>query len=234
MWDGFKEIIFQALLYLHGLTGDFGAAIIILTVGMRVVLMPLTIKQTKSMYELQRIQPKIKELQQKHKKDKERLQAETLKFYEENKVNPFGGCLPLLLQMPIFLALFQVLGGTHERPGRLLAFLAENAGVSKAFWVLLPDITKAPNAVWSSQGWVAAIPYLVIAALFALSVWLPQQLGPGDKQQKQIALYMAVMMAYFGWVSPAGVLIYWVTSSAWQLAQQAVTTRTMKKAEEAG
>ena len=77
--------------------------------------MPLTVKQTKSMYEMQRIQPKIKELQKKYKDDKPKLQEETMKFYQENKVNPFGGCLPLILQMPIFIALFQVLAG--KKPG---------------------------------------------------------------------------------------------------------------------
>ena len=90
-------------------------AIIALTVLFRLALMPLTIKQTKSMYEMQRIQPKIKELQKKYKDDKQKLQEETLKFYQDNKVNPFGGCLPMILQMPVFIALFQVLGGTEKK-----------------------------------------------------------------------------------------------------------------------
>ena len=109
IWTQFKDIIFQALQYLQSITGDWGVAIILLTVALRILILPLTLKQTKSMLELQQIQPKIKELQAKYKDDKEKLQEETLKFYSENKVNPFGGCLPAILQMPIFFALFGVL-----------------------------------------------------------------------------------------------------------------------------
>ena len=109
IWDQFKNLIFIALTYLYSLTGDWGVAIILLTVAIRILILPLTIKQTASMYEMQKIQPKIKALQAKYKDDKEKLQEETLKFYSENKVNPLGGCLPLLLQMPVFFALFQVL-----------------------------------------------------------------------------------------------------------------------------
>ncbi|MDP2233014.1 MAG: YidC/Oxa1 family membrane protein insertase, partial [Actinomycetota bacterium] len=116
MWESIKTLLFQGLQSLYGLTGDWGWAIILLTIGLRLAMVPLTVKQTKSMYEMQRIQPKIKQLQAKYKNDKEKLQEETLKFYSENKVNPFGGCLPILLQMPIFLALFQVLGDTSKTP----------------------------------------------------------------------------------------------------------------------
>ncbi|MRR35196.1 YidC/Oxa1 family membrane protein insertase, partial [bacterium] len=215
--------------------GDYGMAIVLLTIALRLALVPLTAKQTRSMYEMQRIQPKIKELQAKYKNDKEKLQEETLKFYQENKVNPFGGCLPLLLQMPVFIALFQVLGGTPEKPGHLLRFLdalpvAEQAA-AKSFWFLLKDITLTPSAMYSAEGVVAAIPYVTLVVLFGLSIWLPQQLMPGDKQAKQTSMIMAVMMLYFGWVSPAGVLLYWVTSSVIGLIQQQISLRIYGRAE---
>ncbi len=136
---------------IEGVVGDWGLAIIVLTVLVRLALMPLTIKQTKSMYELQRIQPKIKELQAKYKDDKEKLQEETMKFYQENKVNPFGGCLPMLLQMPLLIALYQVLGGTAGRPGILMKYLTETEQVGK-FFFLIPDIAKTPALVFSTQG----------------------------------------------------------------------------------
>jgi YidC/Oxa1 family membrane protein insertase len=224
VWVAIKDFILQALNYLYGVVGDYGVAIILLTVVMRIVLMPLTVKQTKSMYEMQRIQPKIKELQKKYKDDKQKLQEETMKFYQENKVNPFGGCLPLILQMPIFIALFQVLAG--KKPPSLPLYLqtlppkVQEEAVK--FLFILPDITKSPKEMFGAVGLWAALPYIVLAALFALSVWLPQQLMPGDKQQKLIGLYMAIMMLWFGWISPAGVLLYWVTSSAWQIVQQQV------------
>jgi len=236
MWLAFKDIIFDGLQYFFSITGDYGWSIVLLTVAVRVVLAPLIVKQTRSMHELQRIQPKIKELQKKYKNDREKLQEETLKFYQENKINPFGGCLPILLQMPVFLALFQVLGGTPENPGHLLRHLqslepAESI-VAKRFSVLISDIMVTPGAVFSDHGLMAALPYMVLVVLFGLSVWLPIQLAPGEKQQKQIGMFMAVMMLYFGWISPAGVLLYWVTSAVIGIAQQQVTLKVLTHQKE--
>ena len=223
IWQLIKDVIFDGLQYLYGVTGDYGFAIVLLTVIMRAAMIPLTAKQTRSMYELQRIQPKIKELQKKYKNDKEKLQEETLKFYQENKVNPFGGCLPILLQMPIFIALFQVLQDEFPAYLESLGPAAETA--AKQFWIILPDLTVNPQVVYGSDGLLAAIPYLTLVALFGLSVWLPQELMPGEAQQKTTAKIMGVMFLYFGWITPAGVLVYWVTSSLLGILQQQVTMK---------
>jgi len=215
LWTQFQDIIYAALVWLEQLTGDWGVAIILLTVAIRILILPLTVKQTKSMAELQRIQPKIKELQAKYKDDKEKLQEETMKFYSENKVNPFGGCLPLILQMPIFFALFSVLRNRAEDDWSFLS--------------IIPNLKMAPNAVFTEQGLVAVIPYAILVLLFAVSVWLPQALMPGDKQQKMIGAYMAIVMLWFGWTSPAGVLLYWDVSSIWGVAQQQLTMMSVKK-----
>ena len=228
IWVQFKEIIFQLLVWIESYVGDWGMAIIVLTVMVRLALMPLTIKQTKSMYEMQRIQPKIKELQKKYANDKEKLQEETLKFYQENKVNPFGGCLPMLLQMPLLIALYQVLGGTASRPGILMNYLVEN-DMTGRFYFLIPDVAKTPSMVFSEQGIIAALPYIILVVLFGLSVWLPQALMPGERQQKMIGAYMAVVMLWFGWSAPAGVLLYWDVSSIWGVVQQQVTMNAMKR-----
>jgi len=229
LWDQFKELIFQLLMQIEAVVGDWGLAIIVLTVLVRLALMPLTMKQTKSMYELQRIQPKIKELQKKYKDDKEKLQEETLKFYQENKVNPFGGCLPMLLQMPVLFALYQVLGGTAQHPGVMMTYLAKNDMVAR-FFFLIPDIAKTPSMVFKAQGFAAAIPYAILVILFGLSVWLPQALMPGERQQKMIGAYMGVMMLFFGWSAPAGVLLYWDVSSIWGVAQQQIMMAGLKRA----
>jgi len=229
LWTEFKELIFMLLQQIEAFVGDWGLAIIVLTVLVRLLLMPLTIKQTKSMYELQRIQPKIKELQKKHADDKEKLQEETLKYYQENKVNPFGGCLPMLLQMPLLIALYQVLGGTANKPGVLMKYLTENDLVAN-FYFLIPDIAKTPAMVYKADGIVAVIPYVLLVLLFGLSVWLPQALMPGDKQQKMIGGYMAVVMLFFGWSAPAGVLLYWDVSSVWGVAQQQIMMSSLKRA----
>lgn len=226
MWLTFKDLIFSGLQYLFQITGDYGWAIVLLTLVLRIAIAPLVVKQTKSMHELQRIQPKIKELQKKYKDDKEKQQEEILKYYQENKINPFGGCLPILLQMPIFLALFQVLGGTPDNPGHLLRHLEAlepmQGEAAKRFSIFLSDITLTPAAVYSDGGILAALPYIILVVLFGLSVWLPMQLMPGERQQKQMGMIMAVMMLYFGWISPAGVLLYWVTSAVIGIAQQQV------------
>ncbi len=223
IWHAIKDLIFGGLQFLYGITGDYGWAIVLLTVIIRVALIPLMAKQTRSMYEMQRIQPKIKELQKKHKDDKEKLQEETLKFYQDNKVNPFGGCLPIILQMPILLALFQVLQGQFPEYVATLSPAAQEA--AKQFWIILPDLTARPSEVVAASGWVTAIPYLTLVALFGVSVWLPQQLMPGEKQQKNTAMIMGVMFLYFGWSVPAGVLVYWVTSSLLGLVQQQYTLK---------
>ena len=129
---------------------NYGIAIILLTIVMRLILMPLTIKQTKSMYEMQKIQPKIKALQDKYKNDKEKQQEELMKFYQENKVNPFGGCLPLLIQMPIFIALFRVLG--KDGPlFKLIQSMPHAAQVEASkFWVILPSLTPPVLSYWES------------------------------------------------------------------------------------
>ncbi len=235
IWTLIKDVIFEALQGLHSITGDYGWSIVLLTVALRLAMAPLTIKQTRSMYEMQRIQPKIKELQKKYKDDKEKLQEETLKFYQDNKVNPFGGCLPILLQMPVFIALFQVLGsGTAEKPGTLLKYLsslpAAEQQAAKAFSFIIHDITLTPGIAFADS-WVASLPYLGLVVLFGLSVWLPQQLMPGDPAQKRTGMIMAVMMLYFGWISPAGVLLYWVTSSVIGLIQQQITLKVYAQNE---
>lgn len=240
MTEPIEQGLFWVLENLHGWLGDYGLAIIALTILIRLALMPLTLKQTKSMYELQRIQPKIKELQEKHKNNKEKLQEETLKFYQENKVNPFGGCLPLLLQMPIFIALFRMLGTAGKTKGLFLQHIdslepaAQTA--AKAFKVgitILPDITKSASFWFTENGLAAALPYIVFVALFGLSIVIPQLMQPGSQaQQRQMGIAMGVMMLWFGWSVSAGVLLYWVTSSFLGVLQQIVQTRVYKAQEE--
>jgi YidC/Oxa1 family membrane protein insertase len=229
IWQQFQQLIFQALLYLEGITHDWGMAIILLTLAIRIVLLPLTWKQTKSMVEMQRVQPKLKALQEKYKDDKEKLQEETLKFYSENKVNPFGGCLPLLLQFPVLIALYRVLGGTTARPGIMMKYLAGPPVETASFYNILPNLVLSPKEVWALGDIKMFIPYILLVILFAVSIWLPQALMPGDKQQKMIGGYMAIVMLYFGWISPAGVLLYWDVSSVFGVVQQQITMGITKR-----
>jgi YidC/Oxa1 family membrane protein insertase len=240
LWAWVYMGVLSLLNLFYGYTRDYGVAIIALTAAMRIILIPLTIKQTKSMQEMQAIQPKLKALQEKYKKDKEKLQEETLKFYQENKVNPFGGCLPLLLQMPIFIALFRVLGtppAKQAAPWSLINYIAalpvSVQAAAKRFLFIIPDITKSPQSLFAGKAFgpalLGALPYLILVALFGISVWLPQYMLTKDPQQRKVGTYMAIFMLYIGWVSPAGVLLYWVTSSAWQIAQQWLIMRRVEQ-----
>ncbi len=232
-----EQLLFDVLQFLHGMLGDYGLAIIGLTVVVRVLLLPLTLKQTRSMYELQRIQPKIKEIQEKYKNDKQKQQEETLKFYQENKVNPFGGCLPLLLQMPIFFALFRMLGTTGDTQGLFPQYIAslpaDAAARASRFWEILPDITLSAGQVYASSGLIGALPYLAAVVLFGLSTVVPTLMQPGvQAQQKQMGYIMGAMMLFFGWSVSAGVVLYWVTQGLLGLVQQLIQMRVLKAQEE--
>lgn len=237
MLQPIEQALFWTLQQLYGFMGDYGLAIIALTLVIRIALLPLTIKQTKSMYELQRIQPKIQELQTKYKDNKEKLQEETLKFYSENKVNPFGGCLPMLLQMPIFFALFRMLGTTGKAPGLFPQYIAGLPDVAQhaasRFWIILPDITLSAGHVFKAQGTMAALPYIIFVVLFGLSTVIPQLMQPGTQaQQKQMAYMMGGMMLFFGWSVSGGVLLYWVTQGLLGIIQQQIQMRMYKAQEE--
>ena len=110
IWNGPQGM--AVLAFFYSIVPNAGVAIILLTVTVRLLLFPLTAKQAKSMLAMQRLQPEIKKLQAKYKSDRQKLNEEMMKFYQENQINPLGGCLPLLVQMPVFIALFQVLRST--------------------------------------------------------------------------------------------------------------------------
>jgi YidC/Oxa1 family membrane protein insertase len=203
-------------LFFYQLTNDYGLAVILLTVSVRIVLLPLTIKQTKSMQEMKRIQPKMKELQEKYKNNKEKLQEEMMKFYKEHKVNPLAGCLPLLLQLPIMFALFQVL--------RHLG--AEN------FLFFMDDISLSTQKAVSEMGALGAMPYLILVAIMIGTTYVQSKMMSTDAQQDKMMLFMSVFMAYLGWTLPAGVVLYLAVTNTWTIAQQYVSSRSTELATE--
>ena len=232
IWDAFKEGIFQVLLAIEGVVGDWGLAIILLTILIRLLMWPLTIKQTKSAVEMRKYQPLLKEIQTKYADDKEKQQEELMKFYSEHKVNPFGGCLPMLLQMPIFIALYQVIGSYGGKPGLMAAYFADK-GISGSFYGIIPDLAMSPKAALAGDGVMSALPYILLLAFFGLSIWLPQAMMPStDKTQKMIGLYMGAFMLFVGWPIAGGVLLYWDTSSLVGILQQQITQKAMESADD--
>ena len=229
MWDWIVQILLQILRFIQGFASDWGLSIIILTVIVRLILTPLLLKSTKSTARMQVLQPKLMEIQQKYADDPQRQAEEMQKFYSENKFNPLGGCLPLLIQMPILLALFTLL---RNLPG----YIGES-GVVFSFYNIMPDLTTTPGAQWAN-GIATALPYLISLILFGILTVIPslyQSHNPTGQQassMRTMALVMGIMMLWLGWNLPAGVLLYYDVSSLWQVAQQIfVTRRVMEKAK---
>ncbi len=229
MWDWIVQILLQILRFIQGFASDWGLSIIILTVIVRLILTPLLLKSTKSTARMQVLQPKLMEIQQKYADDPQRQSEEMQKFYSENKFNPLGGCLPLLIQMPILLALFTLL---RNLPG----YIGES-GVVFSFYNIMPDLTTTPGAQWAN-GIATALPYLISLILFGILTVIPSlyqshnQTGQQASSMRTMALVMGIMMLWLGWNLPAGVLLYYDVSSLWQVAQQIfVTRRVMEKAK---
>jgi YidC/Oxa1 family membrane protein insertase len=189
-------------LYSIGLT--WGQAIIGLTIIVRLILFPLTWKQYKSAQEMQAIQPQIKELQKKYKSDRGKLQQETMKLYQEHHVNPFASCLPLVLQLPVFLALYYTI--QNEEAIKSATFLGIPLGE--------PSI-------------VLMVIY-VVTQIISTELMLVTQT---DKTQKMIMRAMPIIFVIFLWNFPAGLFIYWITTNVWTIGQQLIIRRTMPKPE---
>src|SRR3954465_8903240 len=234
----FKQLIdaFDAVIrFFHDTFGfGWGLSIIALTVCVRAVLVPLTLKQFKSMQSLQQLAPEIKKLQEKHKDDKQRLNQEMMKFYQENKVNPFGSCLPLLMQMPVFISLFYMLRkdlkldicgppllrylGQHPH-ATLTGTYCNTVDPGSAKFLFIPDLT-APATGW------------VLIVLLALSVG--SQLASSllmsvtaDKSQRSRVRPLPFVFVLFGRRFPAGLLVYWITTNVWTVGQQYLVRRTV-------
>ena len=225
MWDIIKNWIFDVIQFYYNFSGDWGLAIIIVTVIFRILVAPLMHKQAKSSYQMQKVQPLMQEIQRKYADDPMRQQEEMQKLYAEAKFNPLAGCLPMILQMPIFIALFQVLSEMGQR----------TEGTSYAFYNLVPSLVTTPSQAFS-QGFGTFVPYVVLMIIFAGATFLPmvlQQMGNKDNPQRKQTLIMSGVMSLFmlwiSWGSPAGVLLFWGASSLIGVAQQQISLRIMKK-----
>lgn len=229
----------------------WGLSIVLLTITVRVALFPLFVKQIKSQRRMQEIAPKMKELQAKHKGDRETLNTELMKLYKEHGTNPVSGCLPMLLQLPIFFALFRVMNefkphfrasgepyfvGKYGLPESLIRQGAHakvfGSPISAAF-NSKPQVLHALNG---SAGTVKILAVLLIVTM-GLTTFLTQRQmmarnGPAaDPQQAQIQKFMLYVLpfsfAIFGFSFPIGVLLYWLTTNLWSMGQQHYVIRRM-------
>ncbi len=197
------------LQFFHDQAGlSWGMAIIALTVVTRALLIPLTYKQLKGMRALQALQPQIKEIQAKYKNDKQRMQQEMMRFYQENKVNPLSSCIPLVAQLPVFITLFYVL--RHELP----ADIGCNAGActSKASFLFIPDLTaKATGGVLIALLVLYVGTQLVSGLVMSVTA---------DKSQRTMMFVLPFIFVPFVINFPAGLVVYWITTNFWTIGQQ--------------
>ena len=203
-WAPVKAVakpLFSVLRYINDYTHNFGWAIIILTLGIKLLFVPLQYKSYKSMQGMKDIQPKVAKLQEKYKDDKQKLNEDLMKLYREHKVNPVGGCLPMFLQMPVFIALFNILYMTI-------------------------DLRQAPFMLWISDLSIQD-PFYVLPVLMGVSMFVQQKIMPttADPNMAKMMLILPIGLTFLFVTFPAGLVLYWVTNNVLTITQQFVTDR---------
>jgi YidC/Oxa1 family membrane protein insertase len=203
-----SQPIHWLLTKLHLLTRNWGWAIVLLVILIKLVLYPLSAAQYKSMAKMRKFQPRIEQLKERYGDDKQKFQMAMLELYKKEKINPAGGCLPILIQMPVFLALYYV--------------LIEAVELRQAPWILgwINDLTSRD-------------PYFILPVVNGAVMWLTQKMTPmvgmdpmQKKMMQMMPLVMAVMFAFF----PAGLVLYWVTNGTLGMLQQWWNTKRYAEA----
>jgi YidC/Oxa1 family membrane protein insertase len=221
----------KILLFFHDhVVASWGMSIILLTLTVRVVLLPLTLKQMRSMRRLQLLAPEIKKIQQKYKDDKQRQQQEMMRFYSENKVNPLASCLPLVFQLPFFFALYYMLRTDlrHDICGQTAVvcskataaqFASVGALPGSERFLFIPDLTAAATG--------AALVVLIV-------LYVGSQLASGilssatmDKNQRLLMLGLPIFFVAIVIRFPAGLMVYWITTNLWTIVQGLIARRTV-------
>ncbi|MGE4385132.1 MAG: membrane protein insertase YidC [Endomicrobiaceae bacterium] len=194
-WLG--KIAMSVLFFLFGITGNYGWSIIIMTVIIQILVLPLTLKSFRATAAMKKIQPVIKDLQTKYKNDPKRLQAEMINLYRTQKVNPLGGCLPLLLQLPIFWALFTTLRNAYE--------------LRHAEWLLWVKDLSASDSLMHIGG----ISVNMLPLIMGLGMFLQQKMtaATSDPMQKRMMYIMPIVFTFMFWGFPSGLVLYWLTNS---------------------
>jgi YidC/Oxa1 family membrane protein insertase len=230
--------VFEAVLkFFHDQVGvGWGLSIVLLTLLIRILLLPLTIKQFHSMQSLQRLQPELKAIQNKYKDDKQRQQQELMKFYKENNVNPLGSCLPLVLQLPVFISLFYMLRTDLRKD---ICPEIQGGHLINGHWVFPAHGMTKPCGAGHGAGFLfihdltASATGLTLIALIVMYVGtqlgstLMMQSPTMDQTQRRLMLFLPLVFVLFIINFPAGVIVYWVTTNAWTIVQQYFVKRRL-------
>jgi YidC/Oxa1 family membrane protein insertase len=251
--------LFQGIMvfiHAHLVGGSWGLAIVGLTVLIRAVLVPLTYKQLKSMQEMQRHMPELNEIKEKYKEDKERQQQEVMKFYREKKINPLASCLPLAMQLPVFISLFYMLRTDLKKKicgPHLVSYYNQNAASAKLHLAStyksashIATVAKLPskyientacNTVAAHSSKFLFIPDITAKAtgvvlVVLIVLYVGSQLAStliatstADPTQRRMMLILPLVFVVILYRYPAGLLVYWITTNAWTIAQQYLIRR---------
>jgi len=200
--------MFKVLMWLHSFIPNWGWTIVALTILIRILLYPLTYKGMVSMHKLKELAPKIKEIQQKYKGDPQKMNMHMMELYKKHKANPLGGCLPMLLQIPVFFAIYRVLLNAIELKG--------------AEWILwIHDLSVMD-------------PYYVLPILMGASMWLHQMVTPNnftDPMQEKVFKWLPVIFTFFFVTFPAGLVLYWLTNNIFSIAQQLLINKMLENSK---
>lgn len=197
--------LFWILKFFDRFTGNYGWSIILLTIIVRTPFIPLLSKSQKSMRKMQKIQPKLNELREKYKKDPQRLQKETLEMYKKHKVNPVGGCLPMLLQIPVFFALYKVL-------------------------MVAIELRGAPFMLWITD-LSAKDPYYILPIVMGITMVVQQKMTPTslDPKQNRMMMLMPVVFTFMFLNFASGLVLYWLVNNLLSIIQQFFTNRKLAR-----
>ncbi len=273
MFDFFFDLIASTLAFFYDVYPSYGFAVVCLTMAVMIVVTPLTLKSTRSMLQMQRLQPELKAIQNQYKDDRQKMNEELMAFYQENNINPLGGCLPLLVQLPVFLVLFRVVQGITRRvtdfglqagwtAGRgvdasevtslgnaELPFDPENLPVDSAMYrdltqgttemnFLSIDLSQTPLEV-AGDNIITALPYFALIVVVLISSLYQQKQIRGrntgaqvNPQQEMIMRILPWMLPVFSLTMPAALVIYFVVSNLYRIAQQGYITQSLYKGED--
>jgi YidC/Oxa1 family membrane protein insertase len=209
-----EDLLTWGLTNLHELGLTWAWSIVALVVIVRMLLVPLTVRQIHSMQNLQAHAPEMKAIQQRWKHDRARMNQEMMAFYKENQINPAASCLPILAQIPVFIGLFFVLRGFEEE-------ILPNYPASSTEWLGLVDITQD-----TSEGWGPLLIVLYAASQLTSSYLMSQSMQPA---QRAMLLILPIAFIPFILNFPAGLMVYWLTTNLWTTGQGLITRRLTPK-----
>ena len=225
------DVLEQVLLFFHDTIGvGWGLSIILLTITVRALLLPLTLRQVKSMQRLQLLAPELRRIQAKYRNDKQRQQQEMMKFYQENRVNPLASCFPLLFQLPFFISLYYMLrsdlrhdicGQTAKACGEATVAQFQSVGSvpgSESF-LFINDLTDK-----ATGGVLVVLIVLYVGSQLASGLLSTASM---DRNQRMIMLALPIVFVTFVINFPAGLMVYWITTNCWTIVQQLIVRKTV-------